>query len=142
MGSLIAQTVGSLVVPFVQVFGLYVAFHGHLSPGGGFAGGTILGASFVLMFILDLPYGGRHELKKHLSLVESGGVLVFMLLGMVGIFVGTGFLSNIVAGFPKGEGGRLLSGGIMLPLGVAICLKVASTIATLFSALTEGDGDH
>ncbi len=142
MGSLIARTVGSLVLPFIQVFGLYVAFHGHLSPGGGFAGGTIIGASFVLMFILDLPFANRTRLHGYLTLIESGAVITFVLIGAIGILVGTGFLTNLAAGFPKGEAGRLLSGGFMLLIGLAICLKVASTIATLFSAMAEEESDH
>jgi multicomponent Na+:H+ antiporter subunit B len=29
------------MIPVIQLFGIYVVVHGHLSPGGGFAGGTI-----------------------------------------------------------------------------------------------------
>jgi multisubunit Na+/H+ antiporter MnhB subunit len=38
-----------LVVPFIQLFALYVVFHGHYSPGGGFQGGAMLAASFLLI---------------------------------------------------------------------------------------------
>ena len=37
-----------LLVPAVLMFGIYVTMNGHLSPGGGFSGGTILGSAFVL----------------------------------------------------------------------------------------------
>ena len=38
-----------MVVPFIQLYALYVVFHGHYSPGGGFQGGAVLAASFLLI---------------------------------------------------------------------------------------------
>ncbi len=46
---LIIKTVCRLLIPFVQLFALYVIAHGHHSPGGGFQGGVILGASIILL---------------------------------------------------------------------------------------------
>ncbi|MDD4457744.1 MAG: MnhB domain-containing protein, partial [Syntrophotalea acetylenica] len=46
---LIVRTAVRLLVPFIQLFGLYVIVHGHYSPGGGFQGGVILGSSFILL---------------------------------------------------------------------------------------------
>ena len=43
--SLIVRTLARVLVPFVQLFGLYVIVHGHSSPGGGFQGGVILGSA-------------------------------------------------------------------------------------------------
>ena len=45
---LIVRTVCRLMLPFIQLFGLYVIAHGHHSPGGGFQGGVILGSSLIL----------------------------------------------------------------------------------------------
>ncbi|MGE5855673.1 MAG: MnhB domain-containing protein, partial [Syntrophaceae bacterium] len=49
--SLIIEMGVRVMIPFIQLFGLYVIAHGHLSPGGGFQGGVVLGASFILMAI-------------------------------------------------------------------------------------------
>ena len=38
-----------LLSPYIMLFGLYVIFHGHYSPGGGFQGGTLLAASILLI---------------------------------------------------------------------------------------------
>ena len=46
---LIIKTAVRLMVPFAQLFGLYVIVHGHYSPGGGFQGGVILGAAFIML---------------------------------------------------------------------------------------------
>jgi multicomponent Na+:H+ antiporter subunit B len=47
----IIQTVCRILIPFIQLFGLYVIVHGHHSPGGGFQGGVILAASFILLCV-------------------------------------------------------------------------------------------
>ena len=47
----IIRFVARQIVPFIQLFALYVVAHGHHSPGGGFQGGVILGASFILLAI-------------------------------------------------------------------------------------------
>jgi len=50
-GDVIVETVARLMVPFIQLFALYVIIHGAGGPGGGFQGGVIFGASFVLLVI-------------------------------------------------------------------------------------------
>ncbi|WP_258189578.1 MnhB domain-containing protein [Candidatus Hakubella thermalkaliphila] len=48
MEDIIVRYVSRIILPFVQLYGLYVVLHGHLSPGGGFSGGAIIGASMIL----------------------------------------------------------------------------------------------
>jgi multicomponent Na+:H+ antiporter subunit B len=36
----IVEGVSSFLVPFIQIFALYVITHGHYGPGGGFQGGS------------------------------------------------------------------------------------------------------
>lgn len=52
MKDFILNTVASYIIPFIQIYGLYITFHGHDSPGGGFAGGIIIGVGFLLYFIV------------------------------------------------------------------------------------------
>ena len=62
--SIVIKTVARLLVPFIQLFALYVIMHGHSSPGGGFQGGVILAASFLL---LAIAYG-LDEMKRRFSI--------------------------------------------------------------------------
>ena len=39
--NLIIRVSARMMVPFIQLFGLYVIVHGHYSPGGGFQGVTL-----------------------------------------------------------------------------------------------------
>ncbi|MEA1914173.1 MAG: MnhB domain-containing protein [Campylobacterota bacterium] len=45
------QTGVKVLFPLIILFGLYIIIHGHLSPGGGFQGGVIIGSGFLLMFM-------------------------------------------------------------------------------------------
>ncbi len=35
--------------PFIMIFGVYIILNGHLSPGGGFSGGAVLGSRPILI---------------------------------------------------------------------------------------------
>ncbi len=91
--SIIIKTLARLLVPFIQLFGLYVIMHGHSSPGGGFQGGVILGASFIL---LAVAYG-IDEVKKRFSLkmltiMTSLGVFIYGGIGLYCVLAGANFL--------------------------------------------------
>jgi len=47
--SVIVITFVRILLPFAQLFALYVLGHGHHSPGGGFQAGVILAAGYVLV---------------------------------------------------------------------------------------------
>ena len=89
----IAQTSVRIMVPFVQLYALYVLAHGHYSPGGGFQGGVILAAALVLIF---LAYGYDDALDR-LSLGTAGrlcsiGVLIYAGIGFICLLLGGNFL--------------------------------------------------
>ena len=65
---LIIRMTCKLVLPVIQIFSLYVVAHGHHSPGGGFQGGVMLGASYILLALsCGLPTAKKHlgERKTH-----------------------------------------------------------------------------
>lgn len=138
----IARFTSRLVSPFIQIYGIYIILHGHLSPGGGFSGGAIFGASLVLMSLsFNLSSGARQISPDTASLLESGGALGFTLVGLLALAWGGSYLANRAAGFPMGQLGELLSGGAIPIITVFIGIKVASTIFTLFSNLIGGEED-
>src|SRR5665811_487066 len=59
--SVIVDLAVRILVPFIQIFALYVVTHGHYSPGGGFQGGAILAASILL---LRLSLGQEHAARR------------------------------------------------------------------------------
>lgn len=143
MDDLFVKIIARMIIPFIQLYGVFVVIHGHLSPGGGFSGGAIIGASMVLYTLaFGLKAGKRKMPHEVSSRIESGGILAFAFLGLVGIFTGWNFLANKAAGFPMGEVGRVLSAGLIPLVTVAIGLKVMSTITTLFHTMLEEEGSN
>jgi multicomponent Na+:H+ antiporter subunit B len=89
----IIQTICRIFIPFTQVYGLYVLAHGHGSPGGGFQGGCIFAASFVLMSIVyDLNEVKRRFAEKLSVFFISLGVFIFAGVGWLCLFLGGNFL--------------------------------------------------
>ena len=128
------------MVPFIQLYGIYIVLHGHLSPGGGFSGGAIFGASLVLLAVsFNLEVGARQISEDVSSILESGGALGFVLTGLVSVAVGGHFLANRAAGFPMGEAGELFSSGAIMIITVFLGFKVASTIVSFFFHIIEGE---
>jgi multicomponent Na+:H+ antiporter subunit B len=86
----IILTVSGIVSPFIMLFGLYVIFHGHYSPGGGFQGGTLLAASLLLIRLAAGIDIAQLQFKRILGTpLGSIGVLIYF---------GTGFLAMIGGG--------------------------------------------
>ena len=86
----IVKTIARIIIPFIQIYALYVIVHGHHSPGGGFQGGVILGASFVLLVL-------THGLEETRKKITERGVAILSSLGLL-IYVGIGLLCLILLG--------------------------------------------
>jgi multicomponent Na+:H+ antiporter subunit B len=89
----IIRFVARKIAPFMQLFALYVVAHGHYSPGGGFQGGVILGASFILLAIsydLKMVMGRINE--KASLLLANTGILIYAGIGLLCLLLGANFL--------------------------------------------------
>jgi len=136
---LIIKTSVRLLVPFIQLFGLYVIVHGHYSPGGGFQGGVILGASFIL---LALAFGMKTSQEYMTIKVNT----VFTNLGAA-IFIGVGVVSALFGGLFLDYAAL----NILIPLGriewhsfgiflveVGVGITVMSIMVLLYWNLSSG----
>jgi len=90
---LIIKTMCRLLIPFIQLFALYVIAHGHHSPGGGFQGGVMLGASVILLAISqDLRTAVRRLREKTDALLCAAGVFIYAGTGALCLLLGFNFL--------------------------------------------------
>ena len=85
----IVQTMRRMLIPLIQLFAIYVLFFGQFGPGGGFAGGVMLGTSLILGILVFGPYAPQCRLAK--KVIHGDG------LGLI-IFVGSGGLCLIGGG--------------------------------------------
>jgi multicomponent Na+:H+ antiporter subunit B len=141
MDDLIVKMISRIVIPFMIVYGIYIILFGHISPGGGFSGGAILGAAMVLYTLSFSAEAGMRKFPHSLSMkLESGGIWLYIFIGLIGIFTADSFLSNQQGGFYIGNAGDLISAGMIPILTVGIGIKVASTMITLFHTIIEEEG--
>ncbi len=132
--TIIVKTISSWVKVLIVLFGIYIILFGHLTPGGGFAGGVILASSYVLLM---LAFGGEF-VKKDLPLslvskLDCLGAFMFIMIAILGlVFGGTFFINFLVEKY--GQPLHLLSAGTIPFSNIAIGLKVgASLFLVIFS---------
>lgn len=132
----ILQTIGIVMVPCIFVFGTYVLLNGQNSPGGGFSGGAILGAA---MIIFTAAFGFR-KVDRFFTLKLSSYV-TFVALSFYSFAKGYVFITGangLDNHIPKGIPGAILSGGLILPLDIAVGLVVACTMYGFYSLFRRG----
>ena len=122
---LIVQTIARIVVPFSQIFALYVIAHGHHSPGGGFQGGVILGASIILFAISHNLRSSFTRISEKLAVLLCGlGVFIYAGTGALSIILGSNYLDYGALSQIFGvDAVTARSHGIlMVEIGVGICV--------------------
>ena len=132
----IVKNTARLISGFIAVFGIYIALTGHLSPGGGFAGGVILAAAAVLIVLaFGRSTAERIFTPSQCHLWDAAGAGLFLVVAVLGYFSG-GFFVNFIAHISKGQVGKLFSGGTILVSNLCILIKVAAGLAGAFLALS------
>ncbi len=131
----IVKKITQIICPIIFMFGLYIIVHGHLSPGGGFAGGVIMAGAFILQILANgkiLPKLRKEE--EGLEFMESAAILGFLILAGLGLLISGGvvFFANFL---DKGELGKLISGGFIPIENIVIGAEVCAAIATIFIAM-------
>ena len=141
--TVIVKTISSWVKVLIVLFGIYIILFGHLTPGGGFAGGVILASSYVLLM---LAFGGEF-VKKDLPLslvskLDCLGAFMFIMIAILGFVFGGAFFVNFLVD-KYGQPLHLLSAGTIPFSNIAIGLKVgASLFLVIFSLSTCCKGEE
>lgn len=132
--SLIIQNIVRIMVPFILVFGAYVTVYGHISPGGGFAGGTILAAALILERFTGVERPIRIT-KRHCLTGVSVSLIGYGILK--GVAFVEGALGTHAVKWPLGVPGSLFSAGIIPALNILIGLIVMMAFLLLFDLFNE-----
>ena len=131
----IVDGVARLMVPFIQIFALYVITHGHYGPGGGFQGGVILAASIML---LRLAMGEEEEHRRFspsaAAALAATGILIYFAAGLLPLATGGAFLDYAREPIPWLQGPELRSLGILV-VETGVGMVVWGTLVILFDYL-------
>ena len=132
----ILQGIASVLVPIIVIFGIYVILNGHLSPGGGFSGGAIIGAGLILYLnAFGFKKTERFFTEKTYKWVSFSALTFYCLAKSYSFYTGAHHLES---GIPLGTPGAILSSGLILPLNICVGLVVACTMYAFFALFRKG----
>ncbi|RLI91658.1 MAG: Na(+)/H(+) antiporter subunit B [Candidatus Altiarchaeales archaeon] len=129
--SIVIRTMSRIMIPFIQLFGLYVIIHGEASPGGGFQGGVILGTSIILLAIVfDLREAERRMPWKVITAFMCVGLLIYSGIGLLDLLSGGAYLeyTKLPLPLPAHE----ISALSILFVEIGIGITVMAVIILLF----------
>ncbi|MCZ6674522.1 MAG: hypothetical protein O7C75_16465 [Verrucomicrobia bacterium] len=135
---LIVDTTCRLLIPIIQLFALYVVAHGHHSPGGGFQGGVIFGASFILLALARNLQTAQKWLPESRVLTLAGaGIFIYAGFGVAALVLGGDFLDYGILT-------KLLPGGVedarshsMLGVEIGVAFTVTAIMFSIYSNLAS-----
>jgi multicomponent Na+:H+ antiporter subunit B len=135
--NLIVSLACRVMVPFIFLYGIYIIFFGHYSPGGGFQGGTILAADVILMRLVLGKQASYKKFPPQLGLILGGiGLLIYGGTGLVALLTGGNFLDYSYLPIPGiSEPERHYYGILFVEIGVA--LGVFGVLLSIFDSLTK-----
>jgi multicomponent Na+:H+ antiporter subunit B len=140
LDNVVIKTVARILVPFMQIYSLYVFVHGHGSPGGGFQGGCIMAASFILLGVaVSFKEVRKRFRERNNALMCALGVFIYAGTGYLaflssGNFLDYGTLSNLL---PTDPIKARYYGIAMIELGVQITV-MAVMLSIFLDLVTAG----
>lgn len=132
----VLQKVALILVPIIMIFGIYVVLNGHLSPGGGFSGGAIIGAALILYLnAFGFEKAEKFFNEKICKRITFAGLAFYAMAKCYAFFCGANHLDSHI---PKGIPGHILSAGLILPLDIAVGCVVACTMYSFYAMFRKG----
>ena len=133
MKSLILRTATRFLMPLLLLFAVFLLLRGHNEPGGGFVGGLVVAAAFVLYVIAYGVEAGRRALLVDPSTLLSAGLLVALASAIPGVLLGRPFLSAVWT--EVGIEPTVFDVGTPLVFDVGVFLTVIGVVLTIVFTL-------
>ncbi len=136
---IVLQGAARLLIPAIQVFALYVVAHGHYSPGGGFQGGVIFGASFILLAVCYDLQTALARFQEHIVLVCcAAGVLLYAGVGALCMALGWNFLGYAALAGMLGSTEVMARSHGILAVEIGVGITVMAIMVSLYIDLASG----
>jgi multicomponent Na+:H+ antiporter subunit B len=129
--SVVVRFIVRVLAPFIAVFAIYVILNGHVTPGGGFQGGTIIGALVIALSLVM----GREEAdallpRKPEHFLQAAAPIGFFLVGVTGLVLFGEYLY-----FPRDEALRWVSVLMLIIIEIGIGAGGACVLIRIFRAM-------
>ena len=135
MTSSILQTAVRLLMPLLLLFAVFLLLRGHNQPGGGFVGGLVVAASFVLYSIAFGVDAARRALLVRPSTLLGVGLLVAFLSGLPAVVAGHAFMTALWTTVEAGS--MVIAVGTPLVFDIGVFLAVVGVVLTIVFTLAE-----
>jgi multicomponent Na+:H+ antiporter subunit B len=135
MTSSILQTAVRLLMPLLLLFAVFLLLRGHNQPGGGFVGGLVVAASFVLYSIAFGVDAARRALLIRPSTLLGVGLLVALVSGLPAVVAGHAFMTALWTTVAAGS--MVIAVGTPLVFDVGVFLAVIGVVLTIVFTLAE-----
>ena len=124
----ILQAGAKALFPMILLYGLYIILNGHLGPGGGFSGGSVLGASMTLFSVAF----GRKSTARFMSariynIIRISGLCIYGVMFGIYIFFGANAIESDLSRY------------IVSVIDIAVGLVVMTTMYGFYSFYTRGE---
>ena len=138
MRGLILPTATTYLMPALLLLSLFLLLRGHNEPGGGFAGGLVAAAAFVLLSVASGVSVARRALQVDPRSLIGVGLVLMIVSGFVGpLFYGEPYLTSHWWTFPVAD--YQVAVGTPLLFDIGVYLGVAGTILLIVFSLEEED---
>ena len=133
----ILQMTAKILTPIVILLGIYVVLNGHLSPGGGFSGGAIMGAG-LMIYVTAFGFKDirRFFTYKTYQRVVLCSLLTYAASKCYSFYTGANDIHSII---PLGTPGAILSSGLILVLNICVGFIVTCTMYAFYAVFRKGE---
>jgi multisubunit Na+/H+ antiporter MnhB subunit len=135
MTSSILQTAVRFLMPLLLLFAVFLLMRGHNQPGGGFVGGLVVAASFILYSIAFGVDASRRALLVRPSTLLGVGPLIALVSGLPGLVAGQPFMTAMWTTVTTGS--TVLHVGTPLVFDIGVFLAVVGVVLTIVFTLAE-----
>lgn len=141
MSSVILRTATRLLMPILLLFAIFLLARGHNAPGGGFVGGLVVSAAFVLHATAYGVAASRRALIVDTSRLLGIGLLVALGSALVTAPAGQPFMTAAWLTIGAHDSGLALGTPLVFDVGVflAVIGVVLTIVFTLVEAVASGD---
>lgn len=136
MTSTILRTAARVLMPLLLLFAVFLLLRGHNQPGGGFVGGLVVAASFVLYSIAYGVDAARRALLVDPSTLLGAGLLTALASGLPGVLAGGPFMAAIWMR-PVAPAPRAILVGTPLVFDIGVFLAVIGVVLTIVFTLAD-----
>lgn len=134
MGSIILYLAARYLMPLLMVFSVFLLIRGHNEIGGGFVGGLVAAAAFILYAIANNVQEARRILRVQPRVLIAAGLLVSLSSGLIGWLIGKPFMTGLWLKDPLPVIGKI---GTPLMFDAGVYLVVIGVTLLIIFTLAE-----